>query len=516
MDTTAGGATGTGPGTGAGGPLAGPLELAVALRAGLGQLLGALRPEPVEQSESAGEGRDLGAALALVPTAELAGLFTDLVRVRALAEGASVAVLAEAVQRGVIWAWDDSARPVAPKITRWVKQTCQEAGTPLTGGVARTYRSLWELSQQRQMAPLVAAVTAGRVSLQVGARLGDDLRVLSASIPQDLWQVASQVLIEHAATGACAADLASVREALIATYGAEGAFEEQQQRLRAQRCFTTPTKNAAGLWVGTYAMDNDAHAIVKAALEALAAPSPTAEGFIDERNVGQRNMDAIIEMSRVVATDPSLLGHVRPVSAAKAQVVVTIQESGLRADLAGRGYAVDGHGHPLTPETARRLACEARILPAVLGSQSAVLDLGRSTRLASTDQVRYLGLRDKHCTFPGCDRPPSWCEAHHLDEWTRDMGPTDVNNLALLCTHHHTLVHTTGMKGDLIDGAIRWRRRDPIANPRPAGPPPRRTALVAPRRSAPAASPPRRSAPSHPRPEPPAGASRTPPARCRE
>ncbi|MCA0438368.1 MAG: HNH endonuclease [Actinobacteria bacterium] len=126
---------------------------------------------------------------------------------------------------------------------------------------------------------------------------------------------------------------------------------------------------------------------------------------------------------------------------------------------AGRGYGLDGHGTPLTPATVRRLACDARIIPAVLGTDGAILDLGRAARLASPDQVRYLRLRDKCCTFPGCDRPPSWCEAHHLREWTTDLGETNVDNLALLCTRHHTDVHTRGLIGQLIDGTIRWRRR---------------------------------------------------------
>ena len=478
------------------------LEIVAALRSGLAGLLGALRATgsasaPVDAAEAAGA--DLGSVLALVPTGDLRGLFADLMAVRALAEGATVAVVAESERRGVIADGDGSLRPVGPKITRWVKQVTDEAGVPVTGGVARTYRTLWELTSRPEMAPLAAAVTAGKVSLQVGARLGDDLDLLSAAIPDDVWGIAATHLIEYAAGGASTGELASVREALIATYGAEGEFEDQQERLHAVRCFSTPTKNKAGLWVGTYAMDNDAHAILTGALDALAAPFPSAEGVIDARSVGQRNMDAIVEMARVVATDPSLLGHVRPVSAAKAQVVVTIEESRLRADLAGRGYATDGHGHPLTPATARRLACEARIIPAVLGGDSAVLDLGRSTRLASPDQVRYLGLRDKGCTFPGCDRPPSWCEAHHLDEWTQDLGPTDVDNLALLCTHHHTVVHTQRMKGDLIDGTIRWRRREvDDASRRKSGPPPRRATTMSPRptlggRTAPASGPPRPS-----------------------
>jgi len=438
----------------------------------------------------------LGEVLALVSTDDLAGLFGDLVALRALAEGASAAVLAEAVARGVVAAADESPRPIGPKITAWVQDQAAAAGAPVTAGVAGTYRTCWEQSRRPELAPLTAAVRAGRISLAVGARLGADLSTLAVKIPTDWWQAAAGELFAHAATGASASQLGSLKEALIASYGEEGDFEEQQKDLHAQRRFTTPVKDSTGMWVGKYAMTNDDYAALKAALDALAAPTPTADGEVDTRTADQRNLDAIIEMARVVATDPTLSGHVRPASAVKAQIIITIDHDTLAARVAatyssppnhaatctgcsnpstgtgcsgatsgtgssglGSGFGLDGFGTPLTPATVRRLACDARIIPAVLDTDGAILDLGRAARLASPDQVRYLRSRDKCCTFPGCDRPPSWCEAHHLREWTTDLGETNVDNLALLCTRHHTDVHTRGLIGRLIDGTIRWRRR---------------------------------------------------------
>lgn len=302
---------------------------------------------------------------------------------------------------------------------------------------------------------------AGRVSLTVAARLGADLQLLAAAIPTDWYQASADVLIEHAAAGASTSTLASVREVLIDQYGPDEAFEDQQKTVHRLRGFTRPVKNAAGQWVGRYALDNDAHAILTAAFDALAAPCPAADGEADDRTGDQRRLDAIIEMAGVVASDPTLLEHARPVSASRAQVVVTIGLEALRSELTSRGYGVDGHGNPLTAATVRRMCCHAGITPAVLDSDSAILDLGRAARLASPDQLRYLGLRDRGCVYPGCDRPPSWCEAHHLDEWDADGGPTDVDNLALLCTRHHTVVHHRKLKGHLVDGTVRWRPRTP-------------------------------------------------------
>jgi hypothetical protein len=97
---------------------------------------------------------------------------------------------------------------------------------------------------------------------------------------------------------------------------------------------------------------------------------------------------------------------------------------------------------PVTPALARRIACDAGIIPAVLGGASEVLDLGRERRLASPAQRRALALRDNGCAFPACDRPPPWTDAH-LKSWAQG-GPTDVDNLVLLCGPHHDLVHHAG------------------------------------------------------------------------
>ena len=96
---------------------------------------------------------------------------------------------------------------------------------------------------------------------------------------------------------------------------------------------------------------------------------------------------------------------------------------------------------PVPVEMARRLACNGRLARVVLGADRTVLDMGRAVRLATPDQRRALVARDRGCVFPGCDRGPLWCEAHHLDFFIEDEGPTDLANLALVCRHHHHLVH---------------------------------------------------------------------------
>ena len=80
-------------------------------------------------------------------------------------------------------------------------------------------------------------------------------------------------------------------------------------------------------------------------------------------------------------------------------------------------------------------------------------------RLFTSAQVKRLWLRDGHCTYPGCDMPGQWADAHHLIHWA-DGGPTDLSNAALLCERHHTIVHTRRYAGALVedgDGArVEW------------------------------------------------------------
>lgn len=118
----------------------------------------------------------------------------------------------------------------------------------------------------------------------------------------------------------------------------------------------------------------------------------------------------------------------------------------VRCDLAGVG--------PVARDTALRLACDAGLGRVVTRGGSEILDLGRRTRNPSPAQHRALAHRDRGCVFPGCDRPPRWCDAHHVVHWT-DGGPTDLANLVLLCRRHHVLCHEGGWRlGRDPDGAV--------------------------------------------------------------
>ncbi|HZN20175.1 MAG TPA: DUF222 domain-containing protein, partial [Micromonosporaceae bacterium] len=122
------------------------------------------------------------------------------------------------------------------------------------------------------------------------------------------------------------------------------------------------------------------------------------------------------------------------------QVVVTVDYDLLTRQL---GPGLLDTGQNLSPQTVRRLACDARVLPAVLDGAGQPLDLGRQRRLVTGALRRALVLRDGGCAFPGCDRPARWCQGHHVQSWA-DGGPTRLSNIALICTFHHRLLHHGG------------------------------------------------------------------------
>jgi hypothetical protein len=181
----------------------------------------------------------------------------------------------------------------------------------------------------------------------------------------------------------------------------------------------------------------------------------------DDRTPTQRRVDALGEICR------QWLDHgARPqVAGERPHVSVTVDLEALRA---GNGPGEPGqagtgeldHTGPVHPETARQLACDASIMRVVLAGRSEPLDVGRRTPVVGPALRRAVIVRDRHCRFPDCDRPQSWCDVHHAVHWA-DGGPTALGNLVLLCRRHHTMVHRTGGFGlEMSQGRPVFRRPD--------------------------------------------------------
>ncbi len=122
-------------------------------------------------------------------------------------------------------------------------------------------------------------------------------------------------------------------------------------------------------------------------------------------------------------------------------VMVIIDLEALKRDV---GFGQTSTGDRCTAEQARRFACQANIVPVVLGAKGEILDLGRARRLFSPAQRKAMAVRDRRCTADGCDIPAAWCEAHHHRQPWSKGGKTDLADGKLLCSFHHHRAHDPG------------------------------------------------------------------------
>jgi hypothetical protein len=155
----------------------------------------------------------------------------------------------------------------------------------------------------------------------------------------------------------------------------------------------------------------------------------------DTRTTEQLASDTFVELLRhgAAADSTRLLGTGAPV----VRVIATRTTINTRT---GHGF-IEGHPDPISIETIERLSCGGAVQNITIDQTGQPLDLGREQRLFTRRQRDALALRDGGCRWPGCDRPPSWTEAHHTQHWARDHGTTNLNNGVLLCRHHHLLLH---------------------------------------------------------------------------
>lgn len=185
-------------------------------------------------------------------------------------------------------------------------------------------------------------------------------------------------------------------------------------------------------------------AYVKDAFRRGQESEATDPAFAETRTVQQMRADALVQIA----------GHgldCDAVTTGRKSLVV------LRADVkdleSGVGLAeCDQLDVPISISALRRMACDAGVIPMIMGGNSAPLDMGYDSRLFSPLQRIALGERDGGCAW--CQAPPSWCEAHHIRWWVRDKGPTDISNGVLLCRSCHNRIHNTGWTIRVIENRV--------------------------------------------------------------
>ena len=188
-------------------------------------------------------------------------------------------------------------------------------------------------------------------------------------------------------------------------------------------------------------------AVVTEALDRLASEIPVMPGEEHQMLIGRRRVDAL------ALACGSAGGH-----GDDATVVIHVQAETLVDDTAN---ARTDDGVVLPMDVARRFLCNANIQAVVEAADGSVIGLGRTSREPSRWMLRQVRYRDRACTFPGCGNR-RFTQAHHIRWWSRG-GSTDLDNLALVCTFHHRLVHEHGWNLERTStGAIRWFRPDGV------------------------------------------------------
>jgi hypothetical protein len=303
----------------------------------------------------------------------------------------------------------------------WLVEDCQLGG--------RDASARLRLARTMGAFPVVeAAFAAARVTAEQAGAIVTAL----ADVPADARGQVERLLVDRAGEFGPFA-LSRLTDALIAELGGDTASERaeaaRQRRLARRGVDLDATFDGTGSLAGT--LTADVHDTVHAAL----AAASLAAGPEDDRTPRQRRHDALGEVCAHYLTTRATAAVI---NGERPRVVVTITATDL-ANPAGTGWGRLDSGLPIPADTARRLACDAQILAAVIGGDGEVLRLGRTTRTWTPAIRRAAWIRDHgRCAYPRCRRPPA--DLHHITWWTHG-GNTDLHNAAWLCNFHHWLIH---------------------------------------------------------------------------
>ena len=363
-------------------------------------------------------------------------------------ESARVVVTAEAMSRGETGSGAEALSPVG-----WVRR---HAPSMVAGGAGAVV-AVAQAFAVAGRAPVKDAVLSGVLPVRSAAVVVSEADKLLPLVVEEARATVVEGLIRIAAQDG-PRECRKLRAEMVAKYGVEGQLQREQDGVKRFVALSQPFVDEMGVAEYRLTLDPEGKAVLEAALGPLSAPRPV-QGERDLRCSDRRRGEALVTLVRRAVESAELTPK-----GVKSQLFVTVDLETLRSGVTGAGEVLAGTqaGDLLAPETVRRLACDALIIPTVMGTAGAVVDLGRAERLFTLSQVRRLWLRDRHCTYPGCTMPATWADAHHLIHWA-DGGPSDLSNAALLCERHHTIVHSRRYAGRLVEdeqgSRVEWDRR---------------------------------------------------------
>jgi hypothetical protein len=399
-----------------------------------------------------------------LPEGEVGEVIGQAQAVRELSQSLTAVLAREADARG-LGADEGLSRTDWLRLQAGAGLASHGSGGGLDGPGAAAVTRVGAAMNEPRWAALAARVAASEIPVGHAAaiiRFHDD--VARIADPEHLDAIIASMV--EASDVLTARELGRLIAHARATLKPPAERESEEAGLRLGRSFRK-VRSCAGFTVFELRLDPEGAAIVEAAIDRLSRPRPdlaadlppesAAESEdpcagagrpVDPRTAATRRADALLEIiGRGVAAPEGVTRSPRTT------LVVTMSLEALMDAL--RGVGMLDTDAALSPSAVRRLACEAGIVPMVLGAQSEVLDLGYTRRLFTPAQRRALAARDHGCSYPGCTVPPMWCQAHHVTHWLHG-GPTDLRNGALLCGRHHTVVHQRGLTATVAATGVTW------------------------------------------------------------
>ncbi|OYO23071.1 HNH endonuclease [Enemella dayhoffiae] len=336
----------------------------------------------------------------------------------------------------------------ATYLTRWHRHSGRQAN-----------RLVREATTVHTRFPLIAAAaeTGGLSGDQVRGMLAG-LKNLPDTLCTEALDQAQEMMVKFAAAFA-PDDLRGLALHIWQTIDPDGADAAEAARLEAERIHAEQTRrlSLSPDHMGSYILSGklplvageELAALLNAHTSALWKPVTATDAIPPTRS--QARADALMILVRRAAKvgDAPRHGGDRP----RISVLVNIET--LRT---GLGTAQVSCGENLCATDLRQLACDADILPIIMNGNGIPMELGTPQRLVTPEIRAALVARDQGCVFPGCDRPPEDCHAHHVQPWWAN-GATKLWNLVLLCPHHHGMVEPATDRAWDADNPQRWMVR---------------------------------------------------------
>jgi hypothetical protein len=331
--------------------------------------------------------------------------------------------------------------------------TAVRAGTLLTeladDGTVDAVTGEIMTASQPWLEPAARAVAAGTMSTSALASITAGLGLPNSAVTMEHLRNAAHELVRQALAGLDADRLWRAARDLRDELDVVGVKirEDESHATRALTHRPLPT----GGGVATWRMDSETYVLFVTAYDRMTSPKRGGVRFVDraraehadrirddDRTPAQLASDGLMQLVLAGSNvdDSVMLGSGAPI------IRITVAQSALES---GVGVArIDGQAAPVSLQTVERMLCEGEAHTIGYDSFGHFIEHGSDARLYNRKQREILAAKFGGCMDPDCDRPPSWCEAHHILHWKRDHGKTLIANGILLCKYHHLLYHNRG------------------------------------------------------------------------